>query len=229
MEDESQVIEQDNTTTAVQEIENQDQATTVESADQAQGEDETTSNLADTGESEEAKFAKEYIGKPETYDYKDVTPEGMELNKDLTEKFNFIAGKYNMSQKGANELMALATDLAKQTQDGVLIAQSQQVEAKKEEYIKTLQADKEIGGAKLDKNLRTANLAYEKFIPNDVQDLFAKDGLNCHPSVVKMFYEVGKQMQNDTIHSANNSVVTAKINPAESLYGNTTPKTKINK
>jgi len=207
--------------TAEEKVESQTEKTDAEKTETDEGE-------KGLGENPEELFAKEYIGKPEDgYDYKEVLPEGMELNKDLTEKFNDIAGKYNMANKGANEVMALAVDLAKQTQDGVLNAQFQAIEANKIKYIEAVKNDPEIGGAKFDENLRVANLAYSKFIQSDAEahNIFDKTGLGCHPAVIKMFYEVGMQMQNDTVHREGQSVSAARSAEAK-LYSSTTPSQK---
>lgn len=210
--------------------ENAEKSEKTESAEKAKKEESEESAESDEEieEKPEDEFAKDYLGKPENgYDYKELMPEGWELNKDLTEKFNDIAGKYNMSQKGASEAMALAVDLAKQTQEGVLSAQAQEIEAKRIKYSELVTKDPEIGGAKLDESLRVANLAYSKFIQGDKEahDEFCKSGLNGHPAVVKMFYEVGKQMQDDVIHSGGASSSSSKSG-SELLYSATTPSTK---
>ena len=55
----------------------------------------------------------------------------------------------------------------------------------------------------LNSTMRTANIAYTQFADNDVQQLLSETGLNCHPKIVKMFYNIGKKMQNDSILNAN--------------------------
>ena len=164
---------------------------------------------------------KELFGKPEKYEYE--MPEGYSLNEELTSEFNEIAGKYDMSQKGANELMALAVKLTQQTQTKIEDAYAQAHEARKSEYQKALVNDKEIGGAKLDENLKVANLAYVKFAPQEVQDILLETGLNAHPQIVKMFVSIGKQIQHDTIHDGN-SPSGEQRSAADILYGNTTGK-----
>jgi len=183
--------------------------------------DETTTGL---GETVEEVWAKDYVGKPEEgYDYKEILPEGWALNEELAGKFNDIAGKYNMANKGASEIMALAVDLAKQTQDGVLSAQLKAVEANRIKYSEAVTNDAEIGGAKLDETMKTANVAYNHFIQSDKEahEIFCQTGLNTHPAVVKMFHAIGKQMQDDSIHQAG-SQSGEKKTAAQTLFGNTT-------
>lgn len=155
-------------------------------------------------ETEEQKFAKEYTGKPDAYDYTEVMPEGMELNKDLTEKFNDIAGKYNMSQKGASEAMSLAVDLAKHTKDSMMNSLIQQCETQKSKFFEALKADPEIGGNKLDETIKTGNLAYKSYIQNidaEAHQIIVDSGLCNNRAFVKMLYDFGKQMQDGTINN----------------------------
>lgn len=177
------------------------------------------------GETQEDIFAKDYIGKPENgYDYKEVLPEGWGLNEELAGKFNDIAGKYNMANKGANEIMALAVDLAKQTQDGVLSAQSQAIEADKIKYNDAVINDPDMGGAKLDETLRLANDAYTKcFQKTELHNIFTKLGLNGHPDLVRHCRDLGESMKDDTIHSAGSSTA-GKKTPAEIIFGSTEKK-----
>ncbi|MCD7878517.1 MAG: hypothetical protein LUG16_01130 [Candidatus Gastranaerophilales bacterium] len=145
-----------------------------------------------------------YFGKPEKYDYSDVElPENYCYNEDLLNEFNELAGKYNLSQKSANELMSMAVKLTQQMSSNFSKTMAEQQRQKIENYRHNLVNDFEMGGAGLAKTLRTANIAYTEFADDDVQTLLNQAGLNCHPKIVKMFYNIGRQMQNDVIHSAN--------------------------
>ncbi len=149
----------------------------------------------------------ELFGKPESYDYKEVKlPEGMNLNEDMTGKFNDYASKMNLSQKGANDLMAMAVELTEQTQKQTVAQLNQLNEAKIENYKQLLNADKEVGGAKLKETLTTANLAYEAFADEPTRELLAESGLTVHPKIVKMFHTIGLQMKQDNIHISKNPV-----------------------
>lgn len=149
-----------------------------------------------------------YFGKPEKYDYSEVTlPENYYYDENLLNEFNELAGKYNLSQKSANELMAMAVKLSQLTDSNISKTYAEQHRQKIEEFKHNLVNDREIGGANFNKTMRTANIAYSQFADEDVQHLLQETGLNCHPSVVKMFYSIGKKMQNDTIYGANVAAV----------------------
>lgn len=149
-----------------------------------------------------------YFGKPEKYDYSDVKlPENYGYDENLLNEFNELAGKYNLSQKSANELMSMAVKLTQLNSDNYVKAMAEQQRQKIEDFKRNLVNDREIGGANFDKTMRTANIAYTEFADEQVQRLLQETGLNCHPQVVKMFYNIGLKMQNDMIHGANAAAV----------------------
>ncbi len=149
-----------------------------------------------------------YFGKPEKYDYSAVQlPENYCYDNELLEEFNELAGKYNLSQKSANELMSMAVKLTQLTGNNFSQTIAEQQRQKIEDYKTALITDREIGGANFNKTMRTANIAYTQFADDEVQALLQETGLNCHPKVVKMFYEIGRQMQNDDIYGVNAAVV----------------------
>ena len=155
---------------------------------------------------------------PENYDYKDVKlPDNMKLDVDLINKFNPLAKKLNLSQKGANEIMSLAVELIdKRSKDFQKFVEHTQ-KAKIAEYEDLLINDKEIGGNKLNDVLKTANIVYDKFVSDDVKKIFEQTGLNKHPSIIKMFLQFGKFCQEDKISISNNP---PHVRTAEDWYPN---------
>ena len=148
-----------------------------------------------------------YFGKPEFYDYSDFQlPDNYGYDETLLNEFNDLAAKYNLSQKGANEIMSMAVKLAQLTSDNYSKTIAEQNRQRSENYRNALVTDREIGGAKLPKTMTAANIAYSHFVDPETQILFQQAGLNCHPKIVKMFYQIGKQMQNDSILGANINV-----------------------
>lgn len=149
-----------------------------------------------------------YFGKPNQYDYSMIElPENYCYNEELLNEFNELAGKYNLSQKSANELMSVAVKLTKLMSDNFSKTMAEQNREKINGYKQLLNIDSEIGGANLARTINTANLAYSEFANKDVQNLLNETGLNCHPQVVKMFYNIGKRMQNDSVLGTNSPAV----------------------
>ena len=166
----------------------------------------------------EIKQEESCYGKPEKYDYSGVTlPENYCYDENLLNEFNELAGKYNLSQKSANELMSMAVKLTQLTGNNYSKTMAEQQRQKVESYKHNLINDREIGGANFERTMRTANIAYSQFADADVQDLLAQSGLNCHPKVVKMFYDIGRRMQDDSIYGVN-IAVTPKENREDILF-----------
>ena len=142
-----------------------------------------------------------YFGKPERYDYSGVElPENYCYDETLLNEFNELAAKYNLSQKSANELMSIAVKLTQLTGDNYAKTMAEQQRQKTEDYKFNLINDRKIGGANFERTMKTANIAYTQFADEEVQNLLAQTGLNCHPKIVGMFYDIGKRMQNDSIY-----------------------------
>ena len=103
-----------------------------------------------------------YFGRPEYYDYSDIElPENYDYDQDLLNEFNELAAKYNLSQKGANELMSMAVRLTKLTGDNLSQAMAEQTRQQQESYRQMLNTDREIGGVRLLNTINTANIAGE--------------------------------------------------------------------
>lgn len=195
---------------AVNEV-TQDATTQQENTEEAQqtalgdGVEQSSENTEEQEDEEAGKENKEdeLFGKPEAYDYKNVQlPQNMELDAEMTGKFNEYAAKLNLSQKGADDLMQMAVELTKQTQQQTVEAMGKLNEAKIEGYRQLLNTDKEVGGARLKESIATANLAYDAFFKDeDLRVMLAESGMTVHPKFIKALKSIGAQMKNDTIHT----------------------------
>lgn len=58
--------------------------------------------------------------------------------------------------------------------------------------------DAEYGGDNFKANLAIANKAYQKFTTPELSKLMRQSGLYAHPDFIRMFYRMGKAMQEDT-------------------------------
>lgn len=167
----------------------------------------------------EKKTENEFFGSPENYDYTDLKlPEGLVFDSNLTAEFNELAKELDLSQKGANALMSLAvknaTNFNENIKKIVASAELERVAAYKE----ALNTDREIGGAKLESVLKAADVAYEKLTTDELKEVFKNTGMNCNPEVVKFFYNLSKQIQDDNIITGK-FPTGSKKDPADVLYG----------
>ncbi len=143
------------------------------------------------------------FGRPETYDFKEVKlPENMILDENMTGKFLKYASKLDLSQKSANDMVAMAVELTEQARKNTLSAIEQLNSAKIESYRMKLKSDEEIGGVKLNDALQNANIAYDSFFKDDeLRSIFAESGLTVHPKFIKALKAIGQEMKEDTIHT----------------------------
>lgn len=167
---------------------------------------------------DEGTQESEFFGKPESYDYKDIKlPEGMLLDEQMSGKFSEYASKLNLSQKGANDIMAMAVELTERTQKQTVEAMGKLQEAKIEGYKVLLNRDSEVGGAKLKESVETANIAYDGFFKDEeLRVLLAEAGLTVHPKFIKALKAIGCQMKDDTILTGGQAA--GKRNREDVLY-----------
>lgn len=188
-------------------------------ADDAAGENNGT-NTGDDGK--EKNLDSEVYGSPETYDYAEVKmPDGMELDKDMLDKFNPLAKKYNLSNKSANELMNLAVEMQQKNMAKFGDLAKQLQENEKNSYEKLLNTDEELSkktDAEYSQYLSVANLGVKKFATDGFKKLLKEKGLDKHPEFIKTFHEMGKLCQSDTPPNVQNPAG-KKLDAADILYG----------
>lgn len=183
--------------------EQQDQQPDEQKSETQKGQEEQPEKEDKKDDEKEDKQVDENFGRPENYDFKDVKlPENMQLDEGMTKEFSEYASKLNLSQKSANDMMAMAVKLTEQTQKQTVEAIEQLQQQKIEGYKVLLNRDKEIGGAKLNESIATANVAYDAFFKDeDLRVMLAESGLTVHPKFIKALKAIGSQMQDDKVHS----------------------------
>lgn len=73
-------------------------------------------------------------------------------------------------------------------------------------------------GRSFDEKITVAHRAVGRFVPVEVAELLDSTGYGNHPAVVKMFYEIGKSMSEDSFVDGSQSI--SKRDPASILYPN---------
>lgn len=157
-------------------------------------------------------------GAPESYaDF--VIPEGVAVDGPLMEGFKAVAKELNLSQEAAQKIVDI------QTKHVLAQEQAKQDQAKQvvQNWTNELKADPVFGGDKFDENVATVQKAIRTFAGENIAEIeaiFNGTGLGSHPSIVKMFLEIGKRISEDSFqhgHAVNN----APKDAAEVLYGPT--------
>ena len=132
-------------------------------------------------------------------------PEGYVLDDGVAESLSGICHEMGLSQK------AFANIVNKMTP--VLDAQQEQmVEQFKQDNLKAFRADKELGGPRAQQTINAANTAYQKLVPEDLQELFMRSGLNTHPSMIKLFYNLSKSLGDDSVFRGGRSSTNSLAN-----------------
>lgn len=193
--------QQETNTEAVAEETTVDQSTeTVEQPEQQEG------------EQQQAETEEQKVELPETYEFK--VPEGMEIDNNFATAMQPVLKDLALTQEQADKLVSVYTEQLNHSQE----AQQQAKTLQAEEYVKTLKADKEFGGAAFDSNVSTALSAVNKFASDDVKQVLNETGLGNHPAIVKMFHQIGTAISEDSF-SGNSQTEEPKYN-YQTLFAN---------
>lgn len=173
---------------------------------------------AEAKAAEEAKKAEDSqkIDIPEQYDFSNVDlPEGFELDKSATEKFEKYVKDKNLkiSQEDANGLVSMHAQ-----QMNSILAQLQETQQKAaDDYVqgleKELREHPTMGGDNYTQTVTNAGKVFEALPAlKNASDRLSEDGLGNHPAIMEILSTVGKFMGNDKFHTggaANNEEFSA--------------------
>jgi hypothetical protein len=126
---------------------------------------------------------------PEHYAEFDMGDYG-KLSEESAKDFGAAARELGLSQEKAQKLVSSMTP-------AVAAHLQQKLAGYANEWIASAKADTEIGGANFDRNLGVAKLAYDKYATPELKKVLAVSGLGCNPEVLRLFYRVGKTLQQD--------------------------------
>lgn len=136
--------------------------------------------------------ANEWIGDVQSYTDDGITmPEGVELHDDVAEALSSTCKKMGLSQKAFSTII----------NDMVPVLEAREQAALNEfrqSNLEQFRNDPEIGGAKVHETMKVANKAYMSLCPEPARKLLEQTGLNCHPDLIRMFYQLGRQISADS-------------------------------
>lgn len=93
------------------------------------------------------------------------------------------------------------------------------LQAKAVAWKESAKADKEFGGANFDANMAIAKTAYDRYTTPELRQIMNSAGLGCHPEFLRMFYRLGKDLQQD--HGVQGGAQNPQQSWAKRLYPNT--------
>lgn len=163
--------------------------------------------LSATPDKASAPEANDWGGVPEGgYNLDGIDmPEGYVLDDMVAENLSGICKEMGLSQKAFANIVNKMTPVLEAQQDHM-------VEQFKQDNLKAFRADKELGGPRAQQTLSAANSAYQKLVPEDLQDLFMRSGLNTHPSMIKLFYNLSKSLGDDSVFRGGRSSTNSLAN-----------------
>lgn len=156
-------------------------------------------------------------GAPEKYEFK--APEGRNFDNEVISSFSDIAKELNLSQESAQKILDKVGAKAAERQ-------AQNLEAIRQEWAQTSQADKEFGGDNIQSNLAVAKKALDTFGTPELRSLLNESGLGNHPELIRFFYRAGKAISEDQYvvtngsSAANKPAVRDFASAAATLYSN---------
>lgn len=159
---------------------------------------------------EQEKTTNEWLGAPDgNYSDEGVQlPEGFTADPVTMSGLAEVCGDIGLSQKAFAEIATRMTPV---------LAQAQEVQLQKfcQDNLKAAYAAEDIGGAKWQQTMASANAAYKKFTTPALRDLLERSGLNTHPDMIRLFRNIGAQVGDDAVVRGGPS---AARNPLAGFY-----------
>lgn len=190
------------------------------------GSNDNAADSADKNEGDEKETDKqdnEIYGSPESFDYSSVKlPEGMELDKELLDKFEPIAKKFNLSNQSANELMNIAVELTTKATSKFSEFMKTAQQAKINSYHELLNTDKELNAvdeARYNQYLDVAIQGLKAVATPGFSELLKAEGLTHHPEFIKTFHKIGVLCASEKIPDVKYPAGQKEIDPADVLFG----------
>lgn len=143
-------------------------------------------------EDKQPEQANEWLGAPEK-GYSDQgfeLAEGYEVDETTAEGLAGVCKDLGLSQKAFATIINRMTPVLEE-------AQNKQIQALKQENLKAFVADKELGGVRAKQTIAQAKLAYEKYCPAECREVLNRLGLDAHPGMIRMFYQLSQMLSDD--------------------------------
>ena len=168
---------------------------------------------SEEGESEEDGKTQLEDGAPEKYENFTV-PEGYTLNDELLGSFTEKAKAANLTQAQAQDFLDMAVNSSKISAEQATIDFAKT----REDWIDSVKADPDFGGAKFNETKQRAVRAMSKFGSPALKTWFAQTGIGDQPELIKAFARMDKETGEPLVIDGT-AVVTTK-DAATTIYPN---------
>lgn len=155
--------------------------------DEAAGDDDDSL----LGSKRKGKEAKEEApaGAPEAYEL--TMPEGFSTDEGMMAEFQAAAREMNLSNDQAQAMLAFGPKLIEAHKAGEQAAFREQQKG----WADTMRADREFGGANLDKTLDSVAAVIDHYGGEPLFDLIIDKGYGSHPAVLTAFGKIAQDLQ----------------------------------
>lgn len=126
---------------------------------------------------------------PEAYEAF-VDADGKAYDEKLVKGFSEVARELNLSQENAQKVFGSVVPAAREYLRQDLVQKAKQ-------WSEASSQDQEFGGEHFKANLGVAASAYNQYASAELKKIIADSGLGNHPEFIRLFYRVGKAMQQD--------------------------------
>lgn len=117
-------------------------------------------------------------------------PEGFTADEKFTPKFLEIANELGLTKDGANKLVALQAEYAKEGSERATQAWQDTVK----QWEDAVKADPEIGGTKMDESLGAVRKLIDSHGSKELLDALNISGMGSNPHLIRMLHKVAKEV-----------------------------------
>lgn len=152
----------------------------------------------ESAEEQEAKLPVEGLGEePEAAPAEEAPKEVPEQGEaPLEYKFEDADDEYNGAVGGVARELGLSQEKAQKLVTAVEAANDDFMYRTAKSWKEELKKDEEIGGDKLDQNLKTARSVFDKYADDaDFKRFLAGTGITNHPDFIRMFVRIGRDLK----------------------------------
>lgn len=152
---------------------------------------------------------------PEKYEL--TMPKDSLLEPSTIEKISAYAKEKGLSNEAAQEILDRENSAVQTYHEN----QNKQVEEIRASWIKSAEADKEVGGKDFKQNVELAKRVIDKFGSEEFKTALNETGFGNHPEVVRTFVRIGKMMADDEMVFSKAQPSTGTKSNADVFYNNT--------
>lgn len=200
------------------------EAATTDTAPEAKDDAANPDAVTEKPDGEEQSEAPAIIGAPDAYDTAAFTmPEGVEFDTEMFDLVKDDLKGMDLSQKGAEQIVGLfASKVAPKIAERATKAIDDGAAELRANMARDLQADPEVGGAKLKESQAYAAKAIAHFIPDaNTRSEFSKflneSGLGDHPLLTRVIAGAGRAISEASTPAA--ETASAPLSESQKFYG----------